>query len=109
MKKYIALYYNTSGTHTAPPPMTEEEMQAMMAPWGEWQAKYGDRVIDMGAPLTPAFTSTNGNNWTGSNNLVTGYSIVAADSLASAEEMFIGHPIYNHPDHSVELSEFASM
>ncbi len=62
MKKFIALYYNTSGSHTPPPPMTEEEMQAMMAPWGEWQEKYGDRGVDMGAPLALAASSSNGSN-----------------------------------------------
>ncbi len=109
MKKYIALYYNTSGSHTPPPPVSENEMQAMMAPWGAWQAKYGDRVIDMGAPLAPASTSKDGASWSANTNLVTGYSIVAADNLASAQEMFVGHPIYNHPGHSLALSEFASM
>lgn len=109
MKKFIALYYNTSGSHTPPPPMSEEEMKAMMAPWGDWQAKYGDRVVDMGAPLTQANSSSNGSNWSDSKNVVTGYSIVAADSLEAAKEMFVGHPVYSYPGHSVELSEFASM
>ena len=109
MKKFVALYYNTSGKHQAPPTMTEEEKAAMMAPWGEWQAKYGDRVVNMGSPFMPASASTNGNNWSTSKNLVTGFSIVAADSLEAAQEMFVGHPIYNYPDHAIEISECAAM
>jgi hypothetical protein len=48
MKKFIALYYNTGGHQATPPSMTEAEKTAMMAPWGVWQAKYGDRVVDLG-------------------------------------------------------------
>jgi len=108
MKKFIALYYNTSGHHSPPPSMTAEEQQAMMAPWGAWQAKYGERIIDLGAPLESAMSST-GTNWSESQNLVTGYSIVAAENMEEAQAMFIGHPIYSYPDHAIELSAFASM
>ncbi len=109
MKKFIALYYNTSGAHQPAPELTEEQKAEMMAPWGAWEKKYGDRLVEMGAPLKPASASENGNSWTTSKNFVTGYSIVAADSLEEAQEMFKGHPIYNYPDHAVEVSEFAPM
>jgi len=109
MKKFIALYYNTSGAHQEAPEMTEAEKNAMMAPWGAWQAKYGERVVDMGAPFLPALASSNGESWSASKNLVTGYSIVAADNMEAAQEMFKGHPICSYPDHAIEISEFASM
>jgi len=108
MKKFIALYYNTSGAHQPAPEMTAEQKEEMMAPWGAWQAKYGDRV-DMGAPFAPASSSSNGDSWSPSNNFVTGYSIVSANSLAEAQEMFKGHPIYSYPDHSIEISECVPM
>ena len=109
MKKYIALYYNTSGAHQESPEMTEEEKDKMMAPWGAWQAKYGERVVDMGAPFSPAAASTNGERWSASKNFVTGYSMVKADSLAAAQEMFKDHPIYSYPDHAIEISECVAM
>lgn len=109
MKKFVALYYNTSGAHQAPPTMTEEEKAAMMAPWEAWQAKYGARVVNMGAPFLPASASSDGDTWSASKNLVTGFSIVAADDLEAAQEMFAGHPMYNYPDHAVEISECAPM
>jgi len=80
MKKFIALYYNTSGAHQPAPEMTTEQKEQMMAPWGAWQAKYGDRVVDMGAPFAPASASPNGNVWSPSKNFVTGYSLVSAQS-----------------------------
>jgi hypothetical protein len=109
MKKFIALYYNNAGHQATPPSMTDAEKAAMMAPWGAWQAKYGERVVDMGAPLAPASASPNGNSWNGSGNVVSGFSIVSADSLEAAQEMFAGHPIYNYPGQSVEISEFGQM
>jgi len=109
MKKFIALYYNTSGSHQPAPEMTDAQKTEMMAPWGAWQEKYGSRVVDMGSPFLPAASSRNGMSWTASKNLVTGYSIVSAVSLEEAEKMFQGHPIYNYPHHAVEISECAAM
>jgi len=83
MKKFIALYYNTSGAHQETPELSPEQQEQMMAPWAAWQEKYGDRVVDMGAPCAPASSSSNGSSWSSSNNFVTGYSIVAAPSLLS--------------------------
>jgi len=109
MKKFIALYCNTSGAHQPAPELTAEQKEQMLAPWGAWQQKYGDRVVDMGSPCAPAISSNNGDSWSPSKNFVTGYSIVSANSLAEAQEMFKGHPIYNHPDHAVEISECAPL
>jgi len=108
MKKFVALYYNTSGAHQTQPEMTDEQKAEMMAPWGAWQAKYGERV-EMGAPFMPASASADGSSWYPSKNLVTGYSVVHADTLEEAEKMFEGHPICSYPDHAIEISECAAM
>lgn len=109
MKTFIALYHNHGTPQHAPAPMSEEEKAAMMAPWGEWKAKYGDRIVNLGAPLMPGSGSKDGNSWAGTSSTVSGFSIVSADSLEAAQEMFVGHPIYSYPDHSIELSECAEM
>jgi len=109
MNKYIALYYNTSGKHQEQPQLSPEEYAAVMAPWSEWKDKYAERIVDLGAPISPALASNDGKRWAGSSNLVTGYSIVAANSLEDAKEMFEGHPIYNHGEHAIEISPFASI
>lgn len=105
MKKFIALYYNTSGAHQPSPELTEEQQEQMMAPWGVWQSKYGDRVLDIGSSFAPATVSKNGKSWLPSTNLITGYSIVSATHLNEAQKMFEDHPIYLYPDHSVDISE----
>jgi len=109
MKNFIALYCNTSGAHQPQPNLTPEQKNQMMAPWGAWAARCGDRLVSMGTPLAPASASNNGNSWSSSNNFVTGYSIVAANSLVEAQELFEGHPIFSYPDHSVEISECVAM
>jgi len=109
MKKFVALYVNTSGVHQAPPEQTEEQKAAMMAPWFQWKAKYGDRIADFGSPLLPASQSENGDMWSSSKKLITGYSIVQANSLTDAQEMFKGHPIFTYPNHAIEISECAEM
>ena len=109
MKKFIALYHNTSGAHQPARELTPEQKEQMMAPWATWAAKCGERLVDMGAPLAPAYASTDGNSWTPSKNFVTGYSIVSANSVSEAQEIFTGHPIYNYPEHVIEISEFVAM
>ena len=109
MKKFIALYYNTSGAHQPQPELTPEQKEQMMAPWGAWAQKCGAQLIDMGSPFAPASASKDGAAWSASKNFVTGYSIVEAVDLAAAEALFHGHPIYAYPDHAVELSECMPM
>lgn len=109
MKKFIALYYNTSGAHQAQPELTDDEKQQMMAPWGAWAERCGQQLVDMGSPFAPAFASSNGSAWTPSNNFVTGYSMVQAMDITEAKKLFEGHPIYAYPDHAIEISECVEM
>lgn len=109
MKKFVALYFNTSGKHIPAPAMSAEEVQAMMAPWDAWQKKYGNQILDLGAPFKTASSTKNGSQWAPSTNLVTGYSMVEASSLEEAQKMFEGHPITQYPDHSIEISECTPM
>ncbi|MBP9161008.1 MAG: hypothetical protein LKM36_14760 [Flavobacteriales bacterium] len=109
MKKFVALYYTPKAAQQAMPEMTPQQKEAMMAPWGAWKQKYGDRVVDMGAPVMPPVGSKDGKAWGNSDKEVTGYSIVAAKDLTAAKEMFVGHPIFGYGPTTVELSEIVAM
>jgi len=109
MKKFIALYYNTSGAHQPNQELTEEQKQQMLAPWGVWAEKCGTQLIDMGSPFAPASFSGNGEAWQSSKHFVTGYSMVQAESLEAAQKLFHRHPIYAYPDHAIEISECVPM
>jgi len=106
MKKFIALYYNTSGSHQEAPELSDDQKAQMMAPWGAWAEKCGSQLVDMGSPLGQASFSGDGETWSESKNFVTGYSIVSAKDLAEAQKLFEGHPMYLYPQHAIEISEY---
>ena len=96
MKKFLMLSY---GYETPTP--------EVMAAWGAWFAKVGDRFIDTGNPLGNCVEVTK----TGSRDLspemgaATGYSILAAENREEAEGLLEGCPIIT----SVRLYETFSM
>jgi len=66
-------------------PETDEERTAVMAAWGAWFEGLGDAVKDGGNPFGPSATiAADGSTGDGGTSQLTGYSIIAADSLAEA-------------------------
>lgn len=73
---------------------TEEERNAAMAAWGAWFGQLGSAVVDGGNPFAGSTSvssdgATNGSARSG----LTGYSVVAADSLEAAAALTEGCPI----------------
>jgi hypothetical protein len=67
-------------------------MQDMYAAFNAWKDKFKDRILDMGAPLTPARTVVTASGATDgpfieAKEVVGGYMIVSADSLERALEV----------------------
>lgn len=104
----MALYIYTGDGPFQAPESTPEEQAEGLKPWFAWKEEYGQRIVDFGTPVFGA-SRGNGNSWSAANQRVTGYSIVSAESLEAAQEMFAGHPIFHYPQHAVELNEFAAM
>jgi hypothetical protein len=72
----------------------EAERDAQMAKWGQWIGQLGSAVVDSGAPTGTAKTvSAGGTVSDGGSRGLTGYSIVAADSLDAAVEFAKGCPV----------------
>ncbi len=72
----------------------EAERNAQMAKWGQWLGQLGSAVIDAGAPTGTAKTvGTGGSVSDGGSRALTGYSIVAADSLDAAVKLAKGCPV----------------
>ncbi len=105
MAKYIFGYHGGAGMETS-----EEDMAAVMEAWGAWFASMGAAVLDGGAPTAQANTVGEGGVVTsgGGSNPLTGYSIVAADSLEAAAEMAKGCPSLTSGG-SVEVAELIEM
>ena len=72
----------------------EAERDAHMAKWGQWIGQQRSAVVDGGGPTGTAKTvSTGGSVSDGGSRGLTGYSIVAADSLDAAVELAKGCPV----------------
>jgi hypothetical protein len=72
---------------------TEAEREAAMAAWGEWFGKLGAAVIAIGNPLGASTSvSASGSNGAAGSG-ITGYSVIAAESLDAAASLVTDCPI----------------
>jgi len=84
MSKFVLLY--TGGGM----PETEAEQAKVMQDWADWYADLGSAVADPGNPIGPVSKkiASNGAVSDGSGEpMVTGYTILSADSLDEAVKM----------------------
>jgi hypothetical protein len=88
MGRYLLLY--EGGTM----PETEEARAAAMQAWDQWFHQIGDAVVDAGNPFTPASNRIGPDGSIGSGaGAGSGYSILEADSLATATDLAKGCPV----------------
>jgi len=72
----------------------EAERNAQMAKWGQWFGQLGSALVNPGAPTGTAKTvGAGGSISDGGSRGLTGYSVVAADSLDAAVELAKGCPV----------------
>jgi hypothetical protein len=99
MAKYLLAYRGGST------PESEEEQQAAMAAWTSWFGELGPAVVDGGNPFSvSASVASDGAVNDGGAAQLTGYSVLAADSLPAATEMAKGCPVLDAGG-SVEVYE----
>jgi hypothetical protein len=83
----------TGGVRETPP--TPEESAAILKDWSDWFDSLGENMVDMGNPTAPASkrVASDGSVSDGAGDeMVTGYSIIKADSLDAATESAKGCP-----------------
>ena len=90
MPKYLFLQRSLPGKRTQPP--SPAQMQEMYAAFNAWKEKFKDRILDMGAPLTPEgrVVTTSGATdgpFAETKEIVGGYMIVSAESIEQALEV----------------------
>ena len=89
MANYVFAYSGGNGVSA-----DEAERNAQFAKWGQWFQDLGPAIVDGGAPTGTAKTvSTGGSVSDGGSRGLTGYSIVAADSIDAAVELAKGCPV----------------
>ncbi len=87
MAKFVFVY--SGGQMAETPEAQESSAQA----WGAWFGTLGDSVVDIGNPFGASSTVTaDGGSDGGSSNL-SGFSVVAADSLQEAAAKVEGCPV----------------
>lgn len=110
MPKFLFVYRSLPGQYSEAP--SPEEIQALMASWGEWFRKVGEAVVDGGDGLQPTgrMVSSSGQVSDGpfieAKELVGGFSILKAASYEQAVEFAKSCPILAGGG-SIEIREFA--
>jgi hypothetical protein len=74
---------------------TPEAQEQAMAVWMSWFGSLGQAVVDQGSPFAPGSKtiSSGGSVTVGGASLLTGYTIISAESLAEAVEKAKGCPV----------------
>jgi hypothetical protein len=73
---------------------TDAEREAAMAAWGGWFGSLGQAVVDGGNPFGPSLSVASGGAVSeGTSSDLTGYSVLAADSLAAVAELAKSCPV----------------
>ena len=93
-------------------PETEAEQAAALQAWGAWYAELGSAVVDGGAPLSPLAKSIASDGAVGDGPIgtpVSGYTILAADSLEAAVVMAKSCPILSGYGGQISIYEAMSM
>ena len=99
MANYVLVYKGGSMAET------EAEQQAVLAAWGRWYGELGQAVVDGGNPFGPsASVAADGTVSDGGGSGLTGYTILQADSLATATELAKGCPVLSSGG-SIEVYE----
>ena len=109
MNKYLVIYYAPAEAMATMATAIPEEKEAGMGAWMAWKEKAGDAVVNFGAPLMPGQNSTNGNDWTASNNEVSGYSVLQAESMEALQALCVDHPHLQSPGATLGLHEVMPM
>lgn len=108
-KKFLLIYRTPMSTEQKAP--SPAEMQAILAEWGKWKARF-PQILDMGDGLLPTGKRIAGGAVTDGPNveskeIVSGYSIVGAQSYDEALKVAQACPVLFAPGASIELRELA--
>jgi hypothetical protein len=77
-------------------PESPEAGKAVMDAWIAWFGELGEAVVDGGAPFGASSTvAVGGTASDGAPSGLTGYSVIAADTLADAANLAGGCPIFD--------------
>jgi len=85
---------------------TPEQMKAGMNAWMSWAGRAGSGIADMGSPVATTTRLTGSGQSPSGASLVSGYSILQADSKDALLGLLENHPHFFAPGASIEVLEF---
>src|SRR5438045_4429363 len=91
MKKYLVLYTAPTEASRQLAETSPEEQAKGMEAWMQWAQRCGDKLVDLGSPLTGGQKLSPGGS-TGSNLNIAGYSVLQAEDMEEAKALLKGHP-----------------
>jgi hypothetical protein len=92
MKKFIVIYHAPMDALKQMESMTKEQQAEGMKGWMVWASKCGNKLVDLGAPLTGGQKVNPDGTAAASNKDVCGYSILQAKDMDEAKALLQGHP-----------------
>lgn len=104
MNKYLVLYHAPTSARELMASATPEQAQAGMEAWMTWAKRCGDAIVDLGVPLGGG-THVEAGSSAPAQGTVTGYSVLQADSLDTANGLLDGHPHLMMPGGSIDVLE----
>lgn len=103
MAQYIISYLGGN------PPSSPEEGKQQFAKYQAWLISLGDTVVTPASPLKDTFTiSSNGTVTSGSTTMMSGYTVIDADSMETALGMAKACPFLDIGG-SLEVSELVQL
>jgi len=88
MARYMFIY---RGEATDMTELTPEQGAEIMAKWEAWMGRVGSALVDVGAPFGPSSCVVD-DGTVDTPAASSGYTIVEADDMGSAEALTAGHP-----------------
>ena len=91
MKNFIVIYHAPQDFMNQAAGMAPEERKKEEMSWMVWAEKCGNKLVDMGAPLSGGVKLNPNGKSTDSDKDVVGYSILQADNMNEAKSLLEGH------------------
>lgn len=92
MKNYLVLYHAPAEAMAITDKASPEERRDGMKPWFAWKERLGDKLVDLGTPLTAGLQLKPDGTSQDSVKDVTGYSVIKASDTREAKALMNGHP-----------------
>lgn len=115
MKKFLAVYLGNPAdpTFAAWNALPEAEREARhregVAAWHAWVERHRAAIVDLGGPLGKTKKASR-QGIADIRNLLTGYTVVQAESHEAAARLFEDHPHFSQmPGDSVEIMEILAI